>query len=95
MNDSNHKKYIITIVALFVTILMATSGWTFGIIKATAEQDFIRIEKKVDRIDSLLTQVVITQNVSMKELEHLKEDMAEYQKEIVELHRKLNNFILK
>ncbi len=95
MNNNNNKRFIIAVVALVVTILLATSGWTFGIIKANTEEDLIRIEEKVDRLDDLLTQVVITQSVNMIEFKHLQEGMAQFQKELVELRREINYFTSK
>ena len=82
-------------ITLVTTILVATAGWTFGIIKGQAEKDLIRMETKMDQMNDLLQDILISQNINQNEIGHLKADMEDYQIEITQLHRKINMFFAK
>ena len=91
MND--HNKYVTLTITIAFTILLAASGWAFGIVKNQSQRELIRIETKVDSISDLLQNILITQNLNSNEIGHLKNDIAQYQTEIAQLHRKLNLFM--
>lgn len=93
MNEHNgNRRLIIMVITLVTTILVATAGWTFGIIKGQAEKDLIRLEFKMDQISTLLQNILITQGIVTNDIEYLKRDLEQYQIEITQLHRKMNLF---
>lgn len=104
-NDATqaHRRLILTITSLTITILLATSGWTFGVLRAQAERDTVRMETKLDRIDGLLQDLLIQQATGQTKLTHLEEaigrnreyyegEVAKIKLEVDSLHNRLNIF---
>ena len=80
------------VVTIVTTVLIATAGWTFGIIKGQAEKDLTRLEAKMDQTNELLQEILIAQEINKYEIKYLKEDMSQYQVEIKELNKKMGVF---
>lgn len=97
MND--HNKYVTLTITIAFTILLAASGWAFGIVKNQSQKELTRIETKVDAIGDLLQDILVTQGITKTNLDHLQEDFASFEKrhneEIDGIHRKLNGFIFR
>ena len=94
-----HRRLILTIASLTITVLLATTGWTFAVLRSQAERDAIRMEVKLDRIDMLLQDLLVKQAYEKSELEHLRADVdsyrTDYEKELSSMHNKLNLFMSK
>lgn len=92
-----HRRLILTIASLTITVLLATTGWTFAVLRSQAERDAIRMEVKLDRIDMLLQDLLVKQAYEKSEMEHLRADVdsyrSDYEKELSSMHTKLNMFM--
>ncbi len=80
------------VITIVTTVLIATAGWTFGIIKGQAEKDLTRLEAKMDKTNELLQEILIAQEINKTEIKYLKEDMSQYQVEIKDLNKKMGTF---
>lgn len=78
------------IIAIVVSVVIATSGISFGVIQGSARADITEFRERLDRHEETINELRIQRESERKDIEYIKRDLEEMKsdlKEIVELLR--------
>gem|GEM_PF-5705422 len=72
-------------IALIVSVIIAASGISFGVIQSAAKDDISEFREKIERHDEMIDELRIQKESDRKDIEYIKRDLEEIKADIKDI----------
>jgi len=79
------------IIAIIVSVIVAASGISFGVIQGAAKDDISEFRTKIERHEEMIGELRIQKESDHKDIEYIKRDLEEIKADIKDIKSMLQN----